>query len=319
MDYLPVDFLPVVHHVLDEHIVGRPGTVDPDLRVHHVHLDLVLLLGVGIHLLLLLHPVDAVVEHLVLCGDGTQYQPRQRADAALSRCRVGNDEDLIVEPSLQFRLMVVVVVAPGGQRAVEGGTAEQHGRIGRHPELGGQLLHRRVVAEEGLETLAVLVVLLIDGFLVHLVGGRLVDLLGVLLQHLLEDLGHIRGVLVGQRVTDVPLHMVALPDQVPDELLLQQIVPHRLVIVLHDVAHVPGQSHHEVVPLALPDIHLLYPVVDEDVDADALVADLLECLVYVQRLVFLHLADAVPHPAVQVFFLYFGNIIVSRMTACSIK
>ena len=126
------------------------------------------------------------------------------------------------------------------------------------------------------------------------------DILSVLFQHLLEHLGHVGGVLVGKGILYIPFHIVTLPDQVLDELLLQQIVPHGLGIILHDVAHIPGEAHHLVVTLTVLDAHLFHPVVDEDIDTDAFIADLLERLVYFQRFLLLYLGDTVPDPAVYV-------------------
>ena len=163
-----------------------------------------------------------------------------------------------------------------------------------------QLLHAGIIAEESLEAFPVSAVLLIDGLLAHLVGIRLMDILSMFLQHFLENLGHVGGVLVGQGVLYIPFHIVTLPDQVLDKLLLQQIVPHGLGIILHDVAHIPGEAHHLVVTLTVLDAHLFHPVVDEDIDTDAFIADLLERLVYFQRFLLLHLGDTVPDPAVYV-------------------
>ena len=298
--HLAVDLLHIVHHILDEDIVGRAGTVNPDLGIHIVHLHLVLLLGVGIDFLVLLHPVDGVMVGLVLGHDRTEDHFNERTDTTLTGRWIGYDKHLIVQSALLLRLVIVVVMATGGQRAIEAGTAEEDGRIGRHIEFVRQFLHAGIILEERLEAFPVSAVLLIDGLLAHLVRIRLVDRLGVLLQHLLENLGHIGGVLVGQGVLHIPFHIVTLFNQILDELLFQQIVPHGLGIVLHDVAHIPGEAHHLVVTLTVLDAHLFHPVVDEDIDTDAFIADLLERLVYFQRFLLLHLGDTVPDPAVYV-------------------
>ena len=66
------------------------------------------------------------------------------------------------------------------------------------------------------------------------------------------------------------------------------------------MAHIAGEAHHLVVTLTVLDAHLFHPVVDEDIDTDAFIADLLERLVYFQRFLLLHLGDTVPDPAVYV-------------------
>jgi hypothetical protein len=67
---------------------------------------------------------------LVLGHDRTEDHFNERTDTTLTGRWIGYDKHLIVQSALLLRLVIVVVMATGSQRAVEAGTAEEDGWIG---------------------------------------------------------------------------------------------------------------------------------------------------------------------------------------------